>query len=292
LKTIRNNRFKTFWKKGVLTFFLLSASCMTKVYAQSYSGQVLCIDKKTPVSYANVSIIGKSIGTVSDENGIFILSLDNSFDQDSIKISIIGYKPETIGVKDLKSNQGCKIFLNPANYGIPEVQIKGSKKRLIRIGEPVFLTDYYAGFMYAELNHYAIGLEKGVVFDVSKKMLISTINLNVNSCSYDTMKLRLNVYKVNHDNSTQSLLTKPLYVSFLKEEVKEAVVFEVSDNSIIVEGKILISIEAYKYLGEGELIINLGSISSGYSYSRRTPEEKWRKSERRLGLYFYGQVVK
>jgi hypothetical protein len=52
------------------------SALLIKIDAQSYRGQVFCINNATPVSYANIGVVGKNIGTVSDEDGRFLLPLD------------------------------------------------------------------------------------------------------------------------------------------------------------------------------------------------------------------------
>jgi hypothetical protein len=195
-----------------------------------------------------------------------------------------------VSVQDFKDHPSRKSLLSPIIYDIPEVHIQGSKRRLIRFGEPVYSIKLYSAVMTSDLNHYAIGKELGVINDVKKRVLIRTIHLNVHECTFDTMSLRINVYKVNSDGSTHNLLIQPVYVSFSKEDITEEVVFDVSEYSIIVVGKVLISLEAYKFLGKGEFIINRSDVS-GNSFGRRAKEGEWRKSRGRLGLYFYVQKV-
>ena len=42
---------------------------------------------KNPIQYANVGILNKPVGTVTNELGEFILNIDNSYISDTLKIS-------------------------------------------------------------------------------------------------------------------------------------------------------------------------------------------------------------
>lgn len=263
----------------------------TTLSAQVYDGEVLCAVNKEPVDFANIGIIGRELGTVSDENGSFSLLIAGKFDSDSIRISKIGYQPVTLLVKDFKELQEYNIFLTPADYKIPEIQVTASKRKLKMFGEPIFSTNLYPTPITSELNHYALGIELGVIIDVNKKTAIRTVHLNVHECSFDTMYLRLKVYNVEGINEFRNILTKPVYISFTKEEVKESVVFDVSEHDIVVKGKILLAIELYKYLGEGEFVLK-ASYFTGYTFRKSASEGKWRAMSGRLGLYFYGERIK
>ena len=76
------------------------------LWSQSYSisGRVLDLKDQKPISSVNIYVKNSDIGTISDENGFFILYLNNQ-DSDSIDlhIKIIGYKEEALQLSLLKS---------------------------------------------------------------------------------------------------------------------------------------------------------------------------------------------
>ncbi len=83
------------------------------------------IDKNTqkPVEYANISLIGKSIGTVSNTDGEFIMKISPSFLYDSIGVSCIGYELFKEQVINLVSKNNV-ISLVPDFIPIQEVIIR------------------------------------------------------------------------------------------------------------------------------------------------------------------------
>ncbi|MBC8884125.1 carboxypeptidase-like regulatory domain-containing protein [Flavobacterium piscinae] len=76
------------------------------------NGKILSKDNNEPISYVNIGIINKDVGTVSDENGDFelILVLGNEYyvnetnEKDSILISSIGFKSQKFTVLELQKN--------------------------------------------------------------------------------------------------------------------------------------------------------------------------------------------
>jgi hypothetical protein len=72
-------------------------------FAQTYSGNVLN-EKKEPLEYVNIGVIGKDIGTVSDVNGHYNINVGPEFDNDSIRFSYTGYTPVSIKMADFKNN--------------------------------------------------------------------------------------------------------------------------------------------------------------------------------------------
>jgi hypothetical protein len=68
-------------------------------------GIVLDSKTKIPLSYASISIAGKSIGTLSNSEGKFEFSVPGSFHSDSLKISYIGYKTFSKSVSEINDLQ-------------------------------------------------------------------------------------------------------------------------------------------------------------------------------------------
>jgi hypothetical protein len=113
------------------------------------------IDKNTgkPIEYANISLIGKSIGTVSNTDGEFIMKISPVFIYDSIGISCIGYELYKEQVMNLVSKDNI-IYLVPDFIPIQEVIIRKIDPISLLMGaiekipenysdKPVILTSFY-----------------------------------------------------------------------------------------------------------------------------------------------------
>lgn len=97
--------------------------------AQKTTGKIIDATNNLPIAYANIGILGKNIGTVSDEKGLFSLNLGNSSDRDTLVISIIGYESQILTVADTKKKctQDCTFLLSKTNYELKEVEIASKK---------------------------------------------------------------------------------------------------------------------------------------------------------------------
>jgi hypothetical protein len=105
----------------------------TPVFSQSYGfidGKVLNSSTKAPVSFATVKLKSNQLGIYANANGDFKISNNPEFQNDSVIISCIGFKQYSLAFKDLKTNLINKILLNPLVYGLGEVKVKGSRKKL------------------------------------------------------------------------------------------------------------------------------------------------------------------
>ncbi|MDG2437361.1 MAG: carboxypeptidase-like regulatory domain-containing protein [Polaribacter sp.] len=88
------------FKKSSVVYLFLFLSLVFNAQ-ETIKVEGLIVDKdKYPVPYAAVSILSKSIGTASNDDGGFVLKLIQDNLKDSITVSALGFKTFTIKVED------------------------------------------------------------------------------------------------------------------------------------------------------------------------------------------------
>jgi hypothetical protein len=235
-----------------------------------------------------VLVLGKNIGTVSDEAGNFKISSTDINDGDSLRFSAIGFESRTLRVRDFKEDTIKHIFLNPRFYNLHEVSVTYNKRKYkeIRLGNPVSSKVLKSGF--ADNN---LGSELGIKLFVRKEFKLKNINLNVAACTYDTVTYRLNIYETFNQITYRNILTEPIYISFSKDKINEVITFDLSKYSITLEGYVMIALELYKELGEGKLLFHT-EYFTGSTYHRKTGDGVWAQSPGVIGMYLKGNVIR
>jgi hypothetical protein len=269
-------------KTGLLFFILFSPGI---VFCQSYKGMVLTNDTRRGIGFVNVGIIGKNVGTVTDQLGNFSLIIDSRYDNDSLRFSLIGYEPKSYLVKDYRENSVKEILLKPKMYNLSEVKVTYHRARGIRLGVPVESNQLKSGFSDNEL-----GSEMGVKIETSGRVRLEDINLNVATCTYDSVTYRLNIYQCLDDDEYKNILQKPIYLSFSKDEINQPITVDLKKYSIFIDGDVLITLEIYKDLGEGRLLFHT-QFFTGTTYHRKTSEGKWTEAPGLIGMYLHGQLI-
>jgi hypothetical protein len=258
------------------------------VYCQLQKGRILSGPTGSGIGYVNVVIVGKAIGTVSDVNGNFSILLDKISNNDSIRFSIIGYESKTLTAGQLKADSTKTIILNPRSYALTEVKVvyhKARKPKEIRLGDPVSSDELKSGF-----DNNSLGSEMGIKVEVDQKVLLKDLNLDVATCTYDSVTYRLNIYKLGNRNAYTNILTEPVYIHFSKDDIRKTVTCDLSKYSIYFEGNLIIALELYKDLGEGSLLFRT-AFFTGYTCHRKTISETWIEAPGVIGMYLHGIVV-
>jgi hypothetical protein len=145
-----------------LMIFIFLISCKT-IFGQNLIGILKNADSKQPIEFANIGIIGKNMGTVTDLNGRFKLLVDSKFDNDTLLFSIIGYKPLLIKISDLRKNVENEVYLEERAYEIAEVVIKPKIFKQRTLGVTSKFKNFEVGF-----KENILGLEYGILMKVKK----------------------------------------------------------------------------------------------------------------------------
>ncbi|MDX1471012.1 MAG: DUF5686 family protein, partial [Flavobacteriaceae bacterium] len=99
--------------------------CVTLAFSQTkVSGEVLD-ESGEPVAYSNVLFKGTSIGTITNERGIFYLESQNT--EDTLVVSFLGYRKLEIPLKE-RVNYNMKLILEEESESLDQVYIVTGKQ--------------------------------------------------------------------------------------------------------------------------------------------------------------------
>jgi hypothetical protein len=258
-----------YMKKRLTTLILL---LLLVAFAQAQVIEATIKDAKTgaPLPYVNVGIIGKGIGTVTDTDGKFKLSLNS--DNDDLKISNIGYEAQISSVGDFKKKLGADktILLKPVSVDLKEVKVNNRKLKESVLGNTTKSESTDAGFTSNKL-----GNEIGVVIKIKRSpTLIKQFNASLAHAPTDSVKLRLNFYSLNKDGLPDQILTnRNIFVTVKKGE--RFISVDLLPYNIIAEDKFFVSLEWIQNSGGRGLMFSASLLSS--FISRETSQANWEK---------------
>jgi hypothetical protein len=75
-----------------------------------------------PLSYANIGLYNKSIGTISNDNGEFILKMNRKYLDDTLVVSFMGYRNRFIPIRQFRDSSVIK--MEKKLYSIQEVIVR------------------------------------------------------------------------------------------------------------------------------------------------------------------------
>lgn len=123
------------------------------VFSQSYniSGTIYDAVTSEPIPFATIKIIGKNTGTTSDENGYYILKVNNGLHE--VLFSYIGYNSDTMSINVEGDNVKRDIYLTTSEIMIQEIVVAGEDPAYEIIRRAI----RYKKEFQKNLNHYEYG---------------------------------------------------------------------------------------------------------------------------------------
>jgi pimeloyl-ACP methyl ester carboxylesterase len=239
------------------------------------SGKVIDEKNKAAIAYVNVGIPGKDLGTVSQQDGTFLLSINQQFQSDSVRFSIVGYQQQTYPLAKLLQRTGpIVILLRGKPSLLKEVIVRTNAPALKRIGNTTSSKFISVGFPLRLL-----GGETGVKMNLGKRPVwLRHFNFNIASNRLDSAVFRLNLYQFDRGVPSVNILTRNILVRIGKQIGGYSV--DLSDYKLMAKGDILVSLEwvqAVSAAPENAAIFFSAGFLNSATWHRQTSQASWKK---------------
>jgi hypothetical protein len=246
------------------------------LFSQSiYSGIVKDSVSSEPLPYVNIGIVNKDVGTVSDKDGKFSIAIDEKFNNDSLRISIVGYKPRTFKVSEfpLRVGDNSEIKLREYVHELPPVVVSGKKMKEAVLGNHTQSKKFRGGFTYSEL-----GNELGIVIKIKKGgAYIKSFNAFIVSNTSDSMQFRLNFYDLENGLPHNKIVSDQII--FPIKTTSGKFVLDLSPYGIKVNDDFFVALELVENFGQKDkrgVLFSAGFFGSPF-IARETSQGQWKK---------------
>lgn len=251
----------------ILLFFLISQAGAAQLKLAGYT-----CDRagKKPLGFVSIGIVGTSVGTLSDHNGKFELSVPMAISSDSLLFFTIGYRPVRFKCQELAGRGGDSIFLEQLPRQLDEVQVVSKKLNYKVLGTTRYSKNTCTGF--ASMDGNWRGSESAILVRNNHAALLEAFSFFVMRNTYeDSIPFRLTFYGLPpQDPDPKAEIGSCVGPTFLKK----AIIFKLGtrhgqftlplrDHSIYARGDFFISLEC--------LINDMDIARFCYTSSSRVP---------------------
>jgi hypothetical protein len=228
--------------KNFFSIVFLFISVFAYSQNDTLSGKIWNYENNEPLPYVNIGVKNKTVGTVSNRNGLFKLILNDKVTQkDTVFVSYIGFRTEKYLISVLKEKNNI-ILLEPEKTVLDEVilsskKIKLKSKKIGRTSKGLGLTHMNFYSYYEKDVDDRLSKERGMKLKIKRDCHIKDLNFRITSNDFTSLKFRVNFYQIEDGLPTELL-------------VNENIVFEVKDNFL---GWFNVNLEPYDiYLKESD----------------------------------------
>lgn len=279
-------------KKFLILLVIISNVCLSQNI--NIKGEIKDATTGEMLPYVNISIENKNIGTISNADGVFILSIPKEHASDSVIFSYIGYKKKYFLAKDLIENSFNTIELSSDAIILGEVTVIGLSP--VEIIENVIdnIDKNYPTHEYQMRGFYRRILKEDNVLTEFSEMVIDILKPEYNKKQNEKFALVEGRYRADTASTINFVsgaanFVKTDILNLLKEfttnKFKKTHILTIEDY-IKVNGEIAYIIsfkprpDTKEVLDKGKMIIEKNSYAL-ISFEKMTEPETlkfWRKS--------------
>ncbi|GAA4367999.1 hypothetical protein GCM10023185_40320 [Hymenobacter saemangeumensis] len=175
-------------------------------FGQTIKGRITDAKSGQALPFVNIGVVGKALGTVSNEQGLFELAFPDRLANDTVRISSLGYDTRNLTLRQLSTQP--QLALSPAPVALAEVQV--SAKSGFRRTHTLGFTKKGDGVTLV-LDSKDLGAQMGTVVYLKRKPTkILSAHFNVAHNHVGPLTFRLNLYRLDAKGrpTDQKLLTR------------------------------------------------------------------------------------
>ena len=247
------------------------------------TGKIIDTRSQNPLAYVNIGIKKKDIGTVSKEDGSFMINIPSGFQNDSLTFSIVGYYELNLLIKEL-TDEKVIIRLKEKTTQLKEVVVTGEKPIEKKYGIKRRGTIHFTDGIFKKDDSFEIGQ---VINLGNSTAQITSINLHINSSRPDSANFRINFYRYNTDENIvgERIIEKSI---LQRHPIKEGwLEFDLSSYNILIKRNVLATIE---FIPENrndvkQIFYEVKLGGSSKSFFRKTSLGEWTRPPHHYCLY-------
>ena len=180
--------------------FLLFLICFNSYGQITLTGEITDVFNK-PIQYCSIGVIGKPIGTVTNEEGKFEIKIKQNYLEDSIKIFCLGYNERVFLIKDFFTLKLFKIELEENVHQLEEIEVKSKKIAYQNLGTKKYTTNNCSGFVKNEENWKGSETAINANNSIKTNILLEEFSMYIIQNKYtDSLKFRLMFYEASDKN--------------------------------------------------------------------------------------------
>ncbi len=282
-------------KLTLVLFIFLSIGNFGYSQDKMITGKALNYENNEPLAYVNIGIADKTVGTVSNKNGVFKLYLnDKVTSKDTVIFSFIGFKTQRFLVSELYESK--TILLYPENTRLDEVVLSSMKvklklKKIGRTSKGLGLTHSNFYTYYEKDVDDRLSKEKGMKFNMRRNCHIQDLNFNITGNDFKSLKFRVNFYKIQDGLPTDLIVQeniiceiKDKYLGWFKVDLEP---YKIRFSEAV--GEIAVTIQWIESVKENEkskfFSISTASSPTHTMYYREKAMDSWTKTGQNLSFY-------
>ncbi|KYG72227.1 carboxypeptidase-like protein [Roseivirga ehrenbergii] len=267
-------------KKAIL-LILLFVSTGLSAQEQILQGKIVD-ENQSALAYVNIGLIGTTVGTVSNSEGLFKLTIKDlsQLINSTLRVSSIGYETQEFALNSVVKDGELMIVMKASTQQLNDVIITPSDTKVYTEGRDKTNTARQVNFSISTAQNQNLGSEIGRKFELSnrKDNYLKNFKFYIKYNDFDQVKFRINIYTLEDGVPSEYLNSQNLIIEITDKKTGWIEV-DLSELNLVVRGDIAIGAEWIEHSKNGRrlsLPMIVPSIGSTHFYKYGSQSD-WKK---------------
>jgi len=201
--------------KQIATIFLFFLTL--QLQAQLISGKVIDSSSEKPLEYVSLGVIDTPISITTNEKGEFSLDIKSQSPKAIVRVSMIGYIPQTFTIEALTNKESVIKLVNEP-IQLREVTVKPFLGKLKKVGTTSYTWHgKFCGLGGLGGDQRVKGYEIGTKIELgSKPVLLRSLHICMHNQSFESSLFRLHIRNIINNLPSEELLTENIMIPITK----------------------------------------------------------------------------
>lgn len=256
---------------------LQAAYTQSSPFSAGLQGKVVDSQTNEPLAFVHIGIRGRNLGTISREDGSFMLGPEVLESGQPVTFSIVGY--ETMDVEATRLQTQAVVRMKSVVYSLREVQIDATrikKRQVVNIGRtrPSKTTMGHSGY-----KEYGLGGEWAVEIDPDgRRIILDKLRFHLRFNTVDSILYRVNLYSLSGGLPDTLIHQQQIFAtSYRGDKWIEA---DLLPLNLTISEPIAASIELVRFwFGESsdnQIFYTYAANPEGREFSRASSQDNWK----------------
>lgn len=258
--------------RQLFLFLCLQYCLLPSTYAQTaIKGRVLQTSQQA-ISYVNIGIKGKNIGTVSDENGDFSMILKAENLQDTLTFSCIGFEELSLPIHKIIREKTATFYLEEKILELKELVISTKKPIIKKIGTKSTNPLLWGSATSKDGKDI---VEMGKFVKLKKTSEIQKLNVYLKGINMDSATFRINFYAIKDEMPAERIVEKNILCK--KDLSKGWLEIDLTEYDLVFEKDFVVAIEFLPEKDSKGYSFSYGGQMGGSTLTRTSSLGTWKK---------------
>ena len=233
----------------------------------------------TVLPYVNVGIVDKDIGTATDINGKFELTLSEAEKSNHLRFSMIGYETRDIELSDLfnLTKVPITLYLKEKSIILEEVVLTSKRERSRIVGNTS--RSKFFGGKFASND---LGSEFVIRINLrNRPAFFEKLHFNISYNDVDTASFRFNIYSIRNGLPFENIISDIVIVGIGPKQTGK-IELDLTKYNIVLDDDCYVGLEWIEGKSNSGIVFSAGFGSK--TYFRKASQGRWRKYPIGVGL--------